>query len=313
MTHHQILTLAREAGFSAGLIPTADIPFDHSFRKYCAENLCGNFGANWSCPPDCGSPELLESRLKEQSWALVLCSDHDVADYKDRAAVLKAKRNHNRAALALAEQLKQAGYPGLLAGGGPCDLCDLCARAEGRPCTDPERMFSCLSAYCVHVKALADAAGLEMALVPGRMSLFGLYAFSGPEPTTLGHIAVERYLTGGKGCAAGILEGANAYYGLGLTTDAIDLFTGFRGGMGCGSTCGSLIGAIGVLNHVYKGRPELKDYCAQFVARFEQTLACGSLDCAAIEKKYKTPETRCAAAVARTADLLEQFLAEHPL
>jgi hypothetical protein len=49
------------------------------------------------------------------------------------------------------------------------------------------------------------------------------------------------------------------------------------------------------------------------VSRFEQTLACGSLDCAAIEKKYKTPETRCAAAVARTADLLEQFLAEHPL
>ena len=42
-------------------------------------------------------------------------------------------------------------------------------------------------------------------------------------------------------------------------------------------------------------------------------LACGSLDCAVIEKRYKTPETRCSAAVALTADLLEQFLAEHPL
>lgn len=129
----------------------------------------------------------------------------------------------------------------------------------------------------------------------------------------LKEIALERYLTGGRGCAAGILEGANQYYDLGLGEDALDLFTGFRGGMGCGSTCGSLIGAIGVLNCVYKGKPELKDHCAAFVRQFEQTLACGSLDCAAIEKKYKTPETRCAAAVARTADLLEQFLAEHPL
>ena len=129
----------------------------------------------------------------------------------------------------------------------------------------------------------------------------------------LKEIALERYLTGGRGCAAGILEGANEYYRLGLSEQAIDLFTGFRGGMGCGSTCGSLIGAIGVLNHVYRGRPELKTLCAEFVGRFEQTLACGSLNCAVIEKKYKTPETRCAAAVARTADLLEQFLTEHPL
>ena len=129
----------------------------------------------------------------------------------------------------------------------------------------------------------------------------------------LKEIALERYLTGGRGCAAGILEGANQYYDLGLGEDALDLFTGFRGGMGCGSTCGSLIGAIGVLNCVYKGKPELKDYCAQFVAAFRDQLACGSLDCAVIEKKYKTPETRCSAAVALTADLLEQFLTEHPL
>lgn len=125
--------------------------------------------------------------------------------------------------------------------------------------------------------------------------------------------AVQHYLTGGKGCAAGLLAGASEYYRLGLSEEAIDLFTGFRGGMGCGSTCGSLVGAIGVLNHIYRGRPELKPLCAEFVSRFEQTLACGSLDCAVIEKRYKTPETRCAAAVALTADLLEQFLAEHPL
>lgn len=173
----QLLTLAREAGFEAGLIPTDKILFDHSFRKYCAENLCGNFGANWSCPPDCGTPEQMQARLQGYASALVLRSDHSIADYRDRAAILAAKKAHNRAALQLAEQLRQRNLPGLLIGGGNCDLCDSCARLEGKPCVDPERMFSCLSAYCVHVRALAEAAGLEFNSEPGKMSLFGLYAF----------------------------------------------------------------------------------------------------------------------------------------
>lgn len=177
MTHQEILALAREAGFSAGLIPTSAILFDPSFRKYCAENLCGNFGANWSCPPDCGSPEQMAARLTAYPTALVLCSDHNIGDWRDRAAVAAAKGAHNRAAVALAQQLKDAGHPGVLAGGGPCDLCQVCARREGRECLHPEELFSCLSAYCVHVKALADAAGLTFSSEPGKTTFCGLYAF----------------------------------------------------------------------------------------------------------------------------------------
>ena len=107
----------------------------------------------------------------------MLCSDHAIEDFRDRAAILQAKKQHNRASLALADALRAAGIPGLLAGGGNCDLCDRCARQDGLPCVMPDRMFSCLSAYCVHVRDLAEAAGLEFASQPGKMSLFGLYAF----------------------------------------------------------------------------------------------------------------------------------------
>lgn len=176
MTHEMLLQLAKDAGFSAGLIPTGAIHFDHGFRKYCAENLCGNFGASWSCPPDCGTPEEMQARLLAHGTALVLKSDHNITDYRDRAAVLAAKKAHNRAALQLADALRAAGVPGLMIGGGNCDLCETCTRIQGQPCVDPERMFSCLSAYCVHVRDLADAAGLEFASEPGKMSLFGLYA-----------------------------------------------------------------------------------------------------------------------------------------
>ena len=181
MTEQELLERAKAAGFAAGVIPTGAIRFEPEFRKYCAENLCGNFGVNWSCPPDCGTPEQMKARLLAQGTALVLRSDHNITDYRDRAAILKAKKAHNRAALQLADALRAAGLPGLLIGGGNCDLCDTCARAEGKPCVEPERMFSCLSAYCVHVRDLADTAGLEFASEPGKMSLFGLYAFARAE------------------------------------------------------------------------------------------------------------------------------------
>ena len=122
--------------------------------------------------------------------------------------------------------------------------------------------------------------------------------------------AVEIYLAQPKGCAYGILAGANRYYDLGLSDQALELFVGFRGGMGCGSTCGSLVGAIAVLNRVYAGKPELKDHTAAFVAAFREAMDCGTLDCTPIADRYKTPETKCSAAVAITADLLEQFLQE---
>ena len=65
MTNERILQIARaEQVFSAAaIVPTSEIPFDSGFRVYCEENLCGNYGANYTCPPDCGSPEELRRRI----------------------------------------------------------------------------------------------------------------------------------------------------------------------------------------------------------------------------------------------------------
>ena len=66
------------------------------------------------------------------------------------------------------------------------------------------------------------------------------------------------YYTLDKGCAEAILLAANEVYELGLTEADAALFAGFRTGMGCGSTCGSLTGAVGVLSRKYSGRDNLK-------------------------------------------------------
>ena len=120
--------------------------------------------------------------------------------------------------------------------------------------------------------------------------------------------AAYYYGTLGKGCGEAILLAANDVYDLKLSEEAIQLFAGFRTGMGCGSTCGGLSGAIGVLSRMYGQREDFKDLCAAFVKAFEEKLGCGSADCTPIAAKYKTEEARCVAAVELGAQALEDFI-----
>ena len=56
--------------------------------------------------------------------------------------------------------------------------------------------------------------------------------------------AMHYYVDLGRSCSESILMAANDVYHLNLTDSEIQLFEGFRGGMGCGAACGCLTGAI---------------------------------------------------------------------
>ena len=169
------IALALELGFEkAALVCTKDIPFEPAFRKYCADNVCGNYGTNWSCPPDCGTPEEMERKLKAFPKALVFVTAWKI-DYRDAAAVREAKREHNRRARALIGQMPNT--LGMMVGASACNLCQVCARTVGEPCRYPEEMASCMSAYCIHVRALSDACGMTYDAGDNTVHFFGMYAF----------------------------------------------------------------------------------------------------------------------------------------
>ena len=57
----ELLRKAKEAGFdNCRIISAEKLTFDHSLRKYCEINYCGNYGNNYSCPPACGTPKEME-------------------------------------------------------------------------------------------------------------------------------------------------------------------------------------------------------------------------------------------------------------
>lgn len=178
MTENAMLQLALENGFNAAaIIDTDKIVFDASFRPYCEENLCGSYGANYSCPPDCGTPEEMEHRLRQYRSALVFQSKWPITDYTDVAAIKHAKLTHNSGMFRVIEAMNAEGHFGLMCGASCCTLCERCAILDKQPCKHPDRCFSCLSAYCIYVQKLAEACDMEYTCSDGSLAFFGLYAF----------------------------------------------------------------------------------------------------------------------------------------
>ena len=178
MNEQKWIQMALDEGFSAAaLIGVDQIVCDPAFRPYCEENLCGQYGANYSCPPDCGTPREMDDRLRGFERALVFQTKWQIDDWYDKKAIRHAKQTHNDAMLRLIDRMRAEGLPGVMCGASCCTLCERCARIDGKPCLFPDRRFSCLSAYCVYVKKLADACGMEYTCADGSLALFGLYAF----------------------------------------------------------------------------------------------------------------------------------------
>ncbi len=117
----------------------------------------------------------MKARSEGYTHALVLRSYWEIFDYKDVPAIGKAKRTHNSA---MRDLIREFGLKGVMAGASPCTLCERCAEV----CPHPTERWSCLSAYCVDVKALAEKCGMVYFAPDGGISFFSVYWFT---PETL--------------------------------------------------------------------------------------------------------------------------------
>ena len=175
MQKEEMESLAREAGFTnTAVIPADQLVFDPSLRKYCEDNLCGNYGKNYSCPPECGTPEEMKARTEQYRLAWIFQTIAE-ADWKDAAALKAVRDGHNARSRRLIGELRKRGEEGLAMLAGPCSACEVCASAGGSPCNFPEEQVSCISAYCMSAEKMADTAGIPYWCGEGRVAFFSLY------------------------------------------------------------------------------------------------------------------------------------------
>lgn len=174
-----ILRAAADCGFyQAGILGTENIVFDPAFRPYCEENRCGQYGINYSCPPDCGTPEQMKERVLAYPRALVLSTAWEIRDLSDADRIREVRAAHNAAMFRLIDLLRAAGHDDILMiGASGCMLCHPCKLLFGEPCAYPDRRYSCLSAYCIYVRKLAEDCGMTYNYKDGILPFFGVCCF----------------------------------------------------------------------------------------------------------------------------------------
>ena len=176
----ELLAQAHAAGFAdAAVISTKEFVFVPEYRKYCEQNLCGNYDKNYGCPPYCGTVEAMHEKACRYRKALVLQTQVEAHNIYDDAETKEYKKQHTAKIRRLMRTLREKGLieAGMPIMAGPCNLCPTCKMVEGQPCPHGEEQFSCLSAYCIDVGRLAASCQMKLAWTGNIVYFFSIYLF----------------------------------------------------------------------------------------------------------------------------------------
>ncbi|MDO4273981.1 MAG: DUF2284 domain-containing protein [Eubacteriales bacterium] len=176
MNSNDMVKAALEYGFTnAKVIESKELVFDPELRVYCEENTCGNYGRNHACPPDCGTQAEMKERTMKYKKALILQTVQPVDSVMDSAQTKAARKAHNLLTGDFMDYLKKQGVDGLRVMAGPCSFCEVCGRITDEPCRFPDKLASCLSAYCIDAGAMAETCGMPYWCGNEEVPFFSIY------------------------------------------------------------------------------------------------------------------------------------------
>lgn len=136
----KMLDKALANGFAkAAVIDAKELVYVPEYRKFCEENLCGNYNLLPVCPPACGTSEELHQRMQKYTKALVLQTEL-VPVKKEHSEYLAGKKAHNILLEKLINEL---------------ELKDILVMSCG-----PWKEYSCMSAYCIDAEKMAASCNM---------------------------------------------------------------------------------------------------------------------------------------------------------
>lgn len=164
---------------NAAMIEVVDIPVNRDFRQACESNRCGNFGRNWTCPPEIGDIDTLMAELKTFQTGIIYQTVTPIADSFDIEGMLAAGEIHNRLTMKLRVAYSKYSFAKALhLGAGGCRVCERCAKRKNEPCRFPDQAIASLEAYGVSVYELANKCGMKYINGKNTVTYFGGFLYS---------------------------------------------------------------------------------------------------------------------------------------
>lgn len=153
------LEKAKEIGFDVAvhLDPQALIARE-DVRAMCAENKCGAYGKNWTCPPAIGTLDACQEKMRQYKRGILLQTVGHMTKPVDSQCYRKTERRHMENFYALSDAIRKEHPNVLCLGASGCRVCRQCAYPE--PCRFPERAVSSMEGYGLFVTQVCRDAGI---------------------------------------------------------------------------------------------------------------------------------------------------------
>jgi len=176
--NEKLIQLALQAGAAkAEIISVDQIVTSAEFLEACRQNMCGQWGRCWMCPPDVGHIDELMARLRTYQHGLWYQTIGELEDSFDIEGMGEAKHRH----VLLGQKLEEMVNPLLgrhlhLTCGG-CGLCEKCARIDDQPCRLPDKAMPSLEAYGVNVYQTTKSTALKYINGQNTVTYFGVVLY----------------------------------------------------------------------------------------------------------------------------------------
>lgn len=157
-----------------------DFDIDDEVRKMCEQNLCGQYGRNWCCPPYTPPCSTCRIILSKYSHVIVVRTTFKRTDIFDIEEMIKSGQAHSRFARELRSKLR--GIDGLdftMLSAGGCGFCKTCSCPDSKCRFPDERMFS-IESYGIQLTTFLLRNGIECRAGNDEQSYFLMIFFNKP-------------------------------------------------------------------------------------------------------------------------------------
>jgi len=169
---------ANEAGYTEVVdVQLSKLSFDESLLAMCAQNACGHYGKNWTCPPGSGEMADLKEKILSFKEGVLVQKVYKLEDSFDFEGMMDGNADFNKLFYEMMDFLSdEIGDNFYSLKAGSCDLCEQCTYPDA-PCIIPEKARPSIEACGINVSVLCTIAGIPYIYGPNTVAYDALFLF----------------------------------------------------------------------------------------------------------------------------------------
>ncbi len=144
------------------LVDVKEIEFKPKLRVLCEDNICGNYGKNYSCPPYSGTVEEHIKKFKNYDKAIVFYTIENISGLEDKIKIDKAIKKIQDITVNVNNFISNLGIEHMTIGSTACKICSPCKISENKECPFKNNVFTSLSSFCIDIESLSKLCNIDI-------------------------------------------------------------------------------------------------------------------------------------------------------